>query len=80
MPARPVFFVPKSHPDEYEWRYYPGDLAVFMRLKRNSKMPQALQDNDLKSCFFLMAFLRSVFIPEEHQANLLFAVEEVKVL
>lgn len=44
--------IPRSHPVGYESRQYPGDLAISVELKRNSKLPPARQDEDAESRAF----------------------------
>lgn len=69
----------ESDPVRYESRQYRGDLAVSVELKRNSRLRQNLQNDDLESRVpFLVALFRSAFVPDEPQANLVFTVENAK--
>lgn len=69
----------KSHPVGYESKQYSSELAVFTEFKRNTRLPPALQEDDLESSSSsLLDLLRSAFIPKEHRASLFCTVEEVK--
>lgn len=71
----------ESHPVGYDSRQYLGTLSVFMELKQSSRLPPALQGNDLEfRTPSLVALLRPAFTPSGHRGNLLFKVEEVKFL
>lgn len=63
----------------YDSRQYPGDLPAFIELKQMTRLPPALRDDDFEYCTsFLVAFFGSTSKPDEHKANLLFTIEEVK--
>lgn len=67
----------KSHAVGYESRQHPSDLATFLEFRRNSRIPPALQNDDVQTGASLLVTLFGSLFYKKSTEQIFFTVEEI---